>query len=94
MVVLQKNDEDRNLQEVSSSLMFSLEGVMNVHNERTWADENLHATCTHASQNKFTFNVWAFIVGNCLLSRQILPERLDGCIYFTFLQNVSSSHAE
>lgn len=94
MVVLQKNDEDRNLQEVSSSLMFSLEGVMNVHNERTWADENLHATCTHASQNKFTLNVWAFIVGNCLLSRQILPERLDGCIYFTFLQKVSSSHAE
>ncbi|GFX97103.1 DUF4817 domain-containing protein [Trichonephila clavipes] len=67
---------------------FSLEGVMNFHNLHTWADENTHAIRPHGAQRKCSINVWAGIVGDCLLGPYILPERLNGSVYITFLQEV------
>lgn len=67
---------------------FSLEGVMNCHNLHRWADENPHATRPHAAQQRFSVNVWAGIVGDCLLGPYILPDRLNGSTYLTFLQEV------
>ncbi|GFX15779.1 uncharacterized protein TNCV_1061011 [Trichonephila clavipes] len=59
---------------------------MNFHNLHTWADENPHAIRPHGTQRKCSINVWAGIVGDCLLGPYILPERLNGSVYLTFLQ--------
>ncbi|GFW96021.1 transposase-like protein [Trichonephila clavipes] len=67
---------------------FSLEGVMNFHNLHTWADENPHAIRPHGAQRKCSINAWAGIVGDYLLGPYILPERLNGSMYLTFLQEV------
>ncbi|GFY02519.1 uncharacterized protein TNCV_3503991 [Trichonephila clavipes] len=61
---------------------------MNFHNLHTWADENPHAIRPHGAQRKCSRNVWAGIVGDCLLGPYILPERLNGSVYLIFLQEV------
>ncbi|GFX14633.1 uncharacterized protein TNCV_4016311 [Trichonephila clavipes] len=61
---------------------------MNFHNLHTWADENPHAIRPHGAQRKCSINVWAGIVGDCLLGPYILPKRLNGSVYLTFLQEV------
>ncbi|GFU58731.1 hypothetical protein TNCV_932721 [Trichonephila clavipes] len=61
---------------------------MNFHNLHTWADENPHAIRPHGAQQKCSINVWAGIVGDCLLGPYILPEGLNGSVYLTFLQEV------
>ena len=68
--------------------VFSLKGVINCHNLLKWADENPYAIHLHAAQRKFSVNVWAVIVGDCLLGTYFLPERLNGSTHLTFLQEV------
>ena len=67
---------------------FSLDSVMNYHNLHKWTDENAHVTHLHTAQWKFSVNVWAGIVGDCLLGPYIISERLNGSMYLTFLQEV------
>ena len=67
---------------------FSLQDAMSCHNLHRCSDENLHATRLHAAQRNFSVNVWTSIVGDCLLLPYILPERMIGSTYITFLQEV------
>ncbi|GFV82005.1 DUF4817 domain-containing protein [Trichonephila clavipes] len=86
---LHESNADRNFAAsvlFTDEATFSLEGVMNFHNLHTWADENPHAIRPHGAQRKCSINVWAGIVGDCLLDLYILPERLIGSVYLTFLQ--------
>ncbi|GFW83395.1 DUF4817 domain-containing protein [Trichonephila clavipes] len=88
---LHESNADRNFAAsvlFTDEATFSLEGVMNFHNLHTWADENPHAIRPHGAQRKCSINVWAGIVGDCLLGPYILPERLNGSVYLTFLQEV------
>ncbi|GFX67549.1 transposable element Tcb1 transposase [Trichonephila clavipes] len=62
--------------------------MMNFHNLHTGADENPHAIRPHGAQRKCSINMGAAIVGDCLLGPYILPERLNGSAYLTFLQEV------
>lgn len=43
---------------------------------------------SHNSQRKFTFNLWPGIVKSSFLGPRILPEKLAGCVYLAFLQEV------
>lgn len=47
--------------------IFNLGGVFNQHNEHLWAHENLQGVWQHAAQYGFVVNVWADLVGNCLV---------------------------
>ncbi|GFW36497.1 DUF4817 domain-containing protein [Trichonephila clavipes] len=88
---LHESNADRNFAAsvlFTDEATFSLEGVMNFHNLHTWADENPHAIRPHGAQRKCSINVWAGIVGDCLLGPYILLERLNGSVYLTFLQEV------
>lgn len=67
---------------------FTRDGTFNTHNSHQWADVNPHASSTHAYQRRFSINVWAGIIGDHLLGPYLLPERLDGKKYLTFLQQV------
>ncbi|GBM05154.1 hypothetical protein AVEN_197716-1 [Araneus ventricosus] len=67
---------------------FTREGAFNTHNQHVWADVNAHATYSHAHQRRFSINVWAGIIGDHLLGPYLLPERLNGGKYLTFLQQV------
>lgn len=68
--------------------IFSREGVVNAHNSHVWAHENPRATRTRAAQRRFSINVWAGIVGDCLIGPYLLPSRLDGRSYGIFLEYV------
>ncbi|GFY16742.1 transposable element Tcb1 transposase [Trichonephila clavipes] len=88
---LHESNADRNFAAsvlFTDEATFSLEGMMNFHNLHTWADENPHAIRPHGAQRKCSRNVWAGIVGDCLFGPYILPERLNGSVYLTFLQEV------
>lgn len=67
---------------------FTREGTFNTHNAHVWADVNPHATYPHAHQRRFSINVWAGILGDHLIGPYLLPERLNGKTYLTFLQHV------
>ena len=64
---LQENAADRNFTVnvlFTDKATFSLEGVMNVHNLHSWADENPHVIRTHALQRKLILKVRDGIVKN------------------------------
>ncbi|GBM06325.1 hypothetical protein AVEN_121371-1 [Araneus ventricosus] len=67
---------------------FTREGAFNTHNHHVWTDVNPLATYSHAHQRRFSINVWAGIIGDHLLGPYLLPERLNGGKYLTFLQQV------
>lgn len=67
---------------------FTRDGVLNLHNMHVWAHENPRCTRAHASQRRFSINVWAGIIGDMLIGPYLLPERLDGNTYHTFLERV------
>ena len=69
---------------------FTCDGTFNTHNSHQWADVNPYASSTHAYQRRFSINVWAGIIGDHLLGPYLLPERLNGKKYLTFLQQVLS----
>lgn len=67
---------------------FSREGMWNAHNSHVWCDENPHETRSRAAQERFSVNVWAGILGDCLIGPYLLPERLTGGNYLIFLDQV------
>lgn len=85
-----KQNEDNNF--VNTILMtdeacFTKNGAINLHNLHEWSDENPRATIVNHSQYQFKINVWAGVVGNCLLGPIELPQRLNGPHYLDFIQN-------
>jgi hypothetical protein len=57
------------------------------HSQRTcvWSDENPHAILHYHPQRQFSANLWAGILGGCLISPHILPARISGRDYLNFL---------
>lgn len=68
--------------------MFTLEGICNVHNVHVWAHENPRATRPHAAQRRCSINVWAGLLGDSVIGPYVLPSRLNGETYRTFLAQV------
>lgn len=67
---------------------FTREAVFNCRNSHIWAEENPHATQARAFQQRFGINVWAGIIDGNLIGPYLLPYRLTGPRYLTFLQEV------
>lgn len=63
---------------------FTRDSVLNTHNSHVWANQNAHATRVTAAQQRIAVNVWAEIVGVCLLEPYLLPSRLNcaNCLHF------------
>lgn len=66
---------------------FGRDGITNFHNDHVWADRNPRAAFQARHQQQFRINVWAGIVGDCLVGPYFLPARLTGAIYRDFIQN-------
>ena len=70
-------------------LQFSspMNGIINLHNSHLWTTRNPHGMVDASHQQWFSINVWAGIVGNCLLGSVLLLQCLNGETYLAFLQN-------
>ena len=66
---------------------FTRNGVTNFHNLHVWMEENPKEIRPYSFQRQFSVNVWAGIVGDCLIGPFALPARLNGETYLNFLQN-------
>lgn len=67
---------------------FTREGVFNHHNQHLWAQENPRGVRHHAAQRRFKVNVWAGLVGDCLVGPYLLPCNLNATNYLIFLREV------
>lgn len=69
---------------------FTLDCVLSLQNIHVWAQGN--PTCTRAlrSEQRFTINVWAAVIGGILTVLYQLQQRTDGQIYHTSLERVLS----
>lgn len=65
---------------------FTRNGVVNFHNLHIWSDENPRETRPNSFQRQFSINVWAGIIGNCMIGPIELPQRLNGDSYLLFLR--------
>lgn len=65
---------------------FHCDGYTNSRNSHVWADANPHAVIKRGAQRRFSVNLWAGMVGEFLLGPYILPPRVNGRIYLTFLE--------
>lgn len=65
---------------------FHRDGFVNFKNQHEWNEANPHAVVHHGAQHRFSINLWAGIVDEYLLGPYILPPRLNGQTYLTFLQ--------
>jgi hypothetical protein len=64
---------------------FSRYAIINIHNQHQWEEENPHGVIHSRHQQQFSINVWAGIVGDCLVSQHALPHQLTGNHYRDFL---------
>jgi hypothetical protein len=64
---------------------FSTYGIINVHNQHQWAEENPHGVIHSELQHQLSIIVWAGTVGNCFVGPQVLPHRLTDNYYRNFL---------
>lgn len=67
---------------------FTRDGVFNQHNAHLWALENPHGVRPHDAQHRFAVNVWAGLVGDCLVGPYLLPTPLTSANYLIFLEEV------
>lgn len=67
---------------------FTKHGLFNVHNEHWWSHSNPHVTRQDCFQHRFSVNVWAGIIGNCLLGPYFIEGRLDSVTYLNILNSV------
>lgn len=67
---------------------FSRDGYFNSRNSHVWDYENPHAHFTRGHQHKFGVNIWAGIIENKIIGPYLLPTRLTGYDYLTFLRNI------
>lgn len=66
---------------------FSRDGIVNLHNQHVWSDENPRDVFQGRHQQQFKINIWVGITGDCLLGPHILPPTLNGIVYRNFLIN-------
>lgn len=67
---------------------FNRTGITNFRNLHKWMpkDENPFAVRPASFQVEFSINVWAGMIGDHLIGPFVLPSRLSGPAYLTFLQ--------
>lgn len=73
---------------------FHRDGYFNSRNNHVWSDENPNGMVRRGAQVRFCVNLWAGMVGNFLLGPYLLPSRLTGAAYLTFLQEQLSEYLE
>jgi hypothetical protein len=66
---------------------FGRHGITNFLNQHQWAEENPRGTFHARHQQHFRVNVWAGIVGDCLVGPRVLP-RHTGNVCSDFFLNV------
>jgi hypothetical protein len=52
------------------------DGIKNLHNQHVWADINFHATIQSSHQERYSINIRAGIVVDCLLGPYVFPTGL------------------
>jgi hypothetical protein len=57
---------------------FTRDGIKNLHNQHVWVDINPHATIQSSHQQRFSINIWAGTVGDCLLGPCVELHRFLG----------------
>jgi hypothetical protein len=67
---------------------FTREGVFNSHNSQLWAQHNPHVTRKWGHEVRWSINMWADIIGNCVVGPYLLLDHLNGPAYCVFLQEV------
>lgn len=68
---------------------FTREDILYPHTEQWWSQETSCTTRSRVLQeHDFVINVWAGIVGDCLVGPYLLPSRLDAQKYLIFLEEV------
>ena len=72
----------------SDESCFSRDGFFNCHNSHIWSEDNPHGSSENHHQHKFSVNVRAGIVGDCLIGPYLLPPRLNALVYEIFLAEV------
>lgn len=71
----------------SDEATFSRDKAFNSHNTHFWSNENPRVVRRTNFQHRFSFNVWAGIIGDTLIGPFILPNRLNANSYLNFLSN-------
>ncbi len=66
---------------------FSLNGEVNRHNCRYWAQENPHWYRAGHTQHPQRLNVWAGIIGNFIIGPFVINGNLNGAMYNDMLNN-------
>lgn len=65
---------------------FTRSGLSNMHNDHVWARVNPHASRQGRFQHQWRLNVWAGLYDGHVIGPVIMPSRLNGSNYLTFLQ--------
>lgn len=82
------------LQNTDKNILFTDEatftrlGIFNVHNEHWWSHSNPYVTRQDAYQHRFSVNVWAGVLNNCLLGPYFIEGRLNSVSYLDILNSV------
>lgn len=66
---------------------FNNRGGVNRHNCHYWSEINPHWQRSEEFQHQWSLNVWAGIIGNCVIGPYFFEENLNGETYLTFLQH-------
>lgn len=66
---------------------FNNRGGVNRHNCHYWSENNPHWQRSEEYQYQWSLNVWAGIIGNCVIGPHFFEQRLNGETYLMFLQN-------
>lgn len=73
---------------VTDEACFTRDGVTNFHNMHTWSVLNPRQVVATHSQRRFSVNVWAGILDDYIIGPYVLPARLTGSYYRTFLEEI------
>lgn len=65
---------------------FTRDGINNLRNQHTWAEDNPHSTIERNFQQRFSVNVWCGLLYDQLIGPFILPGHLNSNIYLEFLK--------
>lgn len=84
---------DRNIL-FTDEATFTKLGIFNVNNEHWWSHSNPHVRRQDAYQHRFSVNVWAGVLNNCLLGPYFIEGRLDGQSYLNILRSVVNDMLE
>lgn len=73
----------------TGEVSFTREDILYPHTEQLWSEETSQTTGSRDLQkHDFVINVWAGIVGDCLVGPYLLPSQLDAQKYLIFLKEV------